>query len=105
MRRAEGRDTPLYMNGNTVMNARGGNLYDEGQSECPLPFVDFSLTHLTRCQKRRELTFCLWITVRWVPSKEWIRVWILPSNIEELVARAAGVPLPFRTSWLKLTHT
>ena len=50
MRRAEG--TLLYMNGN---------------------FADFSLPHLTRGQKRRRLTFCLWITVRWVPSKKRIK--------------------------------
>src|SRR5437870_12413916 len=29
----------------------------------PLP-LDFSFTHLTRCQRRRGFTFCLWSTVR-----------------------------------------
>ena len=41
------------MNGDTVMIARGWNLWAEGHAECPLPFADFSLTHLTRGQKRR----------------------------------------------------
>ena len=42
----------------------------------------------------------MWITVRWVPSKEWIRGWVLQPNIEELVARAAGAlfQLPIRQS-------
>ena len=35
----------------------------------------------------------------------WMWGRVLQSNIEELVARAAGVPLLSRSSWPKLVHT
>src|SRR5207302_7154839 len=69
----EGPDALTFTNGSCRVRRHppitAQSRFEEDQTEWPLPFGAFSFTHLTRCQKRRGLTFCLWITVRWVPSR------------------------------------